>query len=66
MLKTTEETDVKFPKYQVKDLIIGNLESNVGIVGIQNIRSYFLFRTITKMFGSDVFIKIFSRKSDPP
>ena len=35
-------------------------------MGIQNIRSYFLFRMITKILGSDVFIKIFSRKSTPP
>ena len=40
--------------------------SDGGIVGIQNIRSYFLFRMITKILGSDVFIKIFSRKSTPP
>ena len=35
-------------------------------MGIQNIRSYFLFRMITKILGSDVFIKIFSKKSTPP
>ena len=41
-------------------------EFDDGIVGIQNIRSYFLFRIITKILGSDVFIKIFSKKGDPP
>ena len=41
-------------------------ESDGSIVGIQNIRSYFFFRMITKLCLSDVSIKIFSRKSTPP